>query len=68
MKGKYKNEPGECPRCSSYELDYEPVRVEGNMAYYRYTCNNCGQEGEEWYSLEFEGHNIYDENGEIIEL
>lgn len=65
---KYKNEQGKCPKCGSHELEYESIRVEGDMAYYRYTCNDCGQEGEEWYSLEFAGHNIYAENGEIIEL
>lgn len=26
------------------------------------------QEGEEWYRLDFQGHNIYDEDGEMIEL
>lgn len=58
----YKNEQGTCPKCGGNNLDYGTLELEGDMAYYPYTCNDCGQEGEEWYSMRFDGHNIY--NGE----
>lgn len=65
---KYKNEQGKCPKCRSDNLEYGAISLEGDMAYYPYTCKDCGQQGEEWYKLEFAGHNVYDEDGEIIEL
>ena len=56
---------------SSYKLaecEYGAIQLEGESAYFPYKCNNCGLEGEEWYSMEFIGHNVYDESGELIEL
>lgn len=60
------NESDICPICGSY-LDYEPIELEGDMIYYPYTCENCGAKGEEWYSLEFNGHSVYNENTEWYE-
>lgn len=68
MKTKYTNEQGFCPRCNSGNLDYGAVRLEGEMCYFPYTCEDCGQQGEEWYSMEFSGHNIITEDGDCIEL
>lgn len=62
------NERNKCPKCGSEDLDYETIRLEGEQCYFPYKCNNCGLRGEEWYSLEFCGHNIYNENNELIEL
>ena len=68
-KEDYKNEQGFCPKCGSYNLDYHAMEFEDDgMCYYPYKCKDCGQEGEEWYKLDFQGHNVYDENGELIEL
>ena len=67
-KEDYKNRQGVCPKCGSYNLDYKAIRFEGQMCYYPYECMDCKQEGEEWYSMEFSGHNIYTEDGELIEL
>ena len=64
----YSNKQGVCPKCGESNLEYESIRLEGEMAYFPYKCNNCGQEGEEWYSMEFAGHNVYDEEGNLIEL
>lgn len=64
----YTNEEGHCPKCGEANLDYGSLELEGNMCYYPYKCDSCGQEGEEWYSMSFAGHNVYDENGELIEL
>ena len=69
MKDAYKsNEQGICPKCQGDNLDYQSAEFVELMAYYRWTCKDCGQEGEEWYNLDFQGHNIYDEEGNIIEL
>lgn len=68
MKEEYKsNEQGTCPKCNG-SLDYESARFEDTMVYFPWTCEDCGVQGEEWYSLDFQGHNVYDEEGNIIEL
>ena len=68
-KEDYKNEQGYCPKCGKMSLDYQPVRhTDDMMCYFPYKCEDCGQEGEEWYRLEFVGHNVITEDGEVIEL
>lgn len=67
-KEDYHNEQGKCPKCGGLNLDYQAIKYTDSMCYYPYKCEDCGQEGEEWYSMEFAGHNIYDENGECVEL
>lgn len=52
------NEQGTCPNCQSLELDYGVAEFEDNMIYYPWECTQCNLKGEEWYSLEFAGHNI----------
>lgn len=61
------NEQGLCPKCESNNLDYGCVQFDGNMCYFPYICAECGTQGEEWYSMEFEGHNIKTEN-DLIEI
>lgn len=67
-KEKYTNKQGYCPKCGGYNLNYCSAEFTDSMLYFPYECDDCGQVGEEWYSMEFAGHNIYDKNGEIIEL
>lgn len=67
-KDGYQNRQGECPKCGSLNLDYQAIKYEGEMCYYPYKCEDCGQEGEEWYRLEFNGHNVITDDGDIIEL
>lgn len=62
------NKQGFCPRCKQPWLNYGAVEFEDDMCYFPWHCDNCGLEGEEWYSLEFNGHNVVNENGEQIEL
>lgn len=62
------NSMGVCPYCKEQNLDYGAIQLEGEMAYFPYKCYNCGLEGEEWYSMEFTGHNVYNEDSELIEL
>lgn len=61
------NEQGRCPYCNEYSLEYGVAEFEDDgMLYYPWRCEQCGHTGEEWYKLQFEGHN--DEDGNIIEL
>lgn len=46
-------EEGKCPKCGNYNLDYDPMEIEGNSVYYPWTCEDCGATGKEWYNLEF---------------
>ena len=59
---KYTNEQGFCPKCGGDNLNYDAMELEGDMMYYPYICEDCGQQGEEWYSKKFAGHNVL--NGE----
>lgn len=63
-----KNSMGVCPHCKEQELEYGSIQLEGENAYFPYKCCNCGLEGEEWYYMEFTGHNVYDKEGNLIEV
>ena len=67
-KEDYINKSGYCPKCQSMNLDYQPIEFCDDAGYYPYECRDCGLRGEEWYSLSFIGHNVYTENGDVIEL
>ena len=67
-KEDYMNRQGVCPKCGEIGLVYQPIEYIDDMCYFPYKCKECGQEGEEWYRLEFQGHNIYTEDGDVIEL
>lgn len=67
-KREYKNEQGHCPKCGGYNLDYQTIQYADGMCYYPYKCEGCGQEGEEWYHMEFNGHNVITKEGDLIEL
>ena len=62
------NDLGLCPFCNSYELDYDGMQMLDDMLYYPYTCAKCGHHGEEWYKLEFAGHNVLDEYDDWVEI
>lgn len=58
---------GRCPFCDSDNLDYESIRLEGDCCYFPWMCKDCGNRGEEWYNLDFTGHNVY-VSDELIEI
>lgn len=63
------NEMGTCPMCNGSMLSYDSIEVEDDMlANYKWSCLDCGCEGEEWYELNFIGHNIIVDNGDNIEI
>lgn len=62
------NACGKCPFCDEFTLEYGSLDILDDMIYYPWTCTKCGHKGEEWYSIEFAGHNVLDENDDWIEL
>jgi len=63
------NRQGECPVCGEQDLDYGAVEFEDDMEYFPWTCNQCGAQGEEWYSRDFAGHNVETDDGSVeVEL
>ena len=59
------NTQGKCPVCNGEDLDYDAIQMEGDMAYFPWICKKCKAQGEEWYSMEFSGHNVNTEEGNI---
>lgn len=57
------NEQGLCPICNSENLSYDTIELIDDMLYYPWKCEDCSAQGEEWYKLNFSGHNIIDEDG-----
>lgn len=69
MKTKMKsNKQGHCPHCDSNNLEYGALEFEREMFYFPFECKECGQIGEEWYYMEFSGHNVVNEEGKREEV
>lgn len=62
------NNQGYCPRCKHLSLDYDSASFVDTMVYFPWKCEDCGLQGEEWYNMDFAGHNVFDEEGNSIEL
>ena len=64
------NKVGVCPICNKESLEYDRVEmgIDPCFDYYPWYCKECHAQGEEWYELKFMGHNIVDEDGELIEI
>lgn len=62
------NKQGYCPVCNSSQLNYGSVELEWDMMYYPWECADCGAEGEEWYNVSFNGHNVADKDGVMTEV
>ncbi len=45
-----------CPVCGSENLSFEGMRAEGDLNIYPWECDDCGAEGEEQYTVTFNGH------------
>lgn len=55
-------EQGSCPCCQSDNLAYSAVEHSEDNLYYPWECQDCGSNGKEWYSVEFTGHNVKENN------
>lgn len=56
-----KIEQGTCPYCGGTDIDYDVAEFEDDYIFYRATCSECKRSFEEWYKLEFVGHNVGDD-------
>lgn len=57
-----KIERGQCPCCGNGNLSYDSAKFDGDDINYPWECQDCGSNGSEWYSLEFSGHNVKENN------
>ena len=55
-------EQGSCPCCGNTNLSYDSANIDGENISYPWECQDCGSNGSEWYSLEFSGHNVKENN------
>ena len=62
------NDQSICPFCNGKKLNYGSIELHGEMMCYPWTCEDCSHEGEEWYRIEFAGHNVLEEDGTSIEI
>lgn len=62
MKENYKmsnkQEEGICPVCNSDNLEYFGFENEGTQIVYKWECNDCHSQGNEWYSMNFVEHEV----------
>lgn len=59
MKIKLKKiEQGVCPYCGSVDIDYGCGTLIDDYMHYPAECCECHRQFEEWYVLNFIGHNV----------
>lgn len=57
-------EEGKCPKCGNYNLDYDPLEIEGNAVYYPWICLDCKSSGKEYYNLTFSEQELNKKGGD----
>ena len=62
------NEQGVCPFCGGRSLEYDCCESLEGYIYYPWHCPNCEHGGAEYYETSFAGHNVYDKNGDEVEI
>ena len=45
---------GQCVACLSENIEYDSFEYEGDYGYYPYECNECGNEGREYFELVYD--------------
>jgi hypothetical protein len=55
IEERAKNCQGNCPECSSNNLEYGGIEIDGEVAWYDYDCLDCGDKGREHYDLTYWG-------------
>lgn len=53
-----KNEQGVCPICGGHNLDWGDMDMSGDSLHYDWHCPDCNHDGQEWYRLTFDGHEV----------
>ncbi len=49
---------GECPVCRWSDLEYQSADIDWDTVSYDWTCNTCGSQGTEWYTMDFYSQNL----------
>ena len=52
---------GTCPKCRSYLLTYDAIKLEGESVYYPFRCDSCGAEGKEWHDLVYISNEVQED-------
>ena len=52
-KKEIEQEPGKCPKCGSFDIEYGSTEIDGDNLGYEFSCEKCGAYGLEWYTLEY---------------
>jgi len=45
---------GRCAKCGGDELEYGGRKVDGQELWYEYECEDCGDTGNEYYTLKYD--------------
>tara|TARA_Y100001973_G_scaffold52009_1_gene77098 strand:- start:259 stop:453 length:195 start_codon:yes stop_codon:yes gene_type:complete len=53
IENKEKDCQGACVLCNSDNLDYGRMKIDGEILWYEYDCNDCGNSGEEHYDVRY---------------
>lgn len=51
---------GKCVKCKGENLEYDGMDIDGECVSYKYTCDDCGDDGVEYYNLQY----AFSENNE----
>jgi hypothetical protein len=51
---------GKCVKCKGENLEYDGMDMDGECVWYKYTCDDCGDDGVEYYNLQY----AFSENNE----
>ena len=54
MRTKTTKCKGKCVNCLSDNINYDSFQYEGDYGYYPYKCDDCGNEGEEYFNLVYD--------------
>ena len=52
-----KEKEGVCPNCGEEGLEYGVLEPQDEMIFYPVECNKCHWDGNEWYTIKFNGFN-----------
>ena len=45
---------GRCAKCGSENIEYGSMKVDGEELWYKYECEDCGDCGNEYYTLKYD--------------
>ena len=45
---------GHCANCGSENIEYGSSELDGEQMYYEFKCEDCGEDGKEWFNLVYD--------------